>query len=312
MKKTSIILGIIFLLICIASLYMHKVGQGTLTTSAFKDYKIVKASEMKFQVLTMGNPSHKAVILLHGFPESAVMWKKLMSKMSQKGFYCIAPNQRGYSPEARPQKKSAYKYNLLRDDIIAIADAMKIKRFHLVTHDWGCAVGWGVAAQYPKRVLTFTALSIPHIKAFGQAYQKSKTQHKNSSYIRFFQIPVLPEFILARDDYSMLKKLYTNHSKNEIDQYISLFKGNYALSAALNWYRANYDIFKEGFTIGKVTTSTLFIWGNKDAAVDRYGVALTKNYVSGPYRFIELDAGHWLIQEKYDIIEKEILKHIRQ
>jgi len=311
MKKASIGLGIIFLLLCIASLYMYKIGQGTSTKSSLKDYKIVEASKMKFQILTMGNSSDKAVILLHGFPESAIMWKKLMVKLSQSGYFCIAPNQRGYSTEARPRNKSDYDFNLLRDDVIAIADAMKIKKFHLITHDWGCAVGWGVAAQYPKRLSTFTALSIPHIEAFTKAYRKSKAQYKNSQYIRFFRIPLIPEFILARNNYSMLKKLYTNHSKNEVDQYISLFKEKYALTAALNWYRGNFNIFKEGLKVGTVTSPTLFIWGKKDAAVDRYGVSLTKDFVSGPYRFLELDAGHWLIQEKYDVVEKEILKHIK-
>jgi pimeloyl-ACP methyl ester carboxylesterase len=262
MKKKTVIFGIIFLSISIVLLYIFRIGNGS-KTNITGEYKIIKASGFRFQVLTKGKTSGTPVILLHGFPETASMWKNLMKDLAAKGFYCIAPNQRGYSPGARPQRSEDYRYTLLMKDVLNLADALKIKKFHLITHDWGCAVGWGIAAQYPQRIYTFTALSIPHIEAFRKAYKNSKEQYTNSQYIRFFRIPLLPEFLLARNDYSLLKKLYTHHNQSEIKHYIKFFSDTYALSGAINWYRANYQLFDTGFSVGNVA-DTCFIHLGKE------------------------------------------------
>ena len=59
-------------------------------------------------------------------------------------------------------------------------------------------------------------------------------------------------------------------------------------------------------------TLVLFLWGNKDSALRRSGVEWTQDYVSNYYRFVELDAGHWLIQESYEEVQKEILLHLEK
>src|SRR4030042_6205536 len=79
----------------------------------------------------MENPSSEPVILLRGFPETSAMWADLMAKLAEDRYRCFAPDQRGYSPGARPEVAEAYTYPELASDVIALADAVGFKRFHL-------------------------------------------------------------------------------------------------------------------------------------------------------------------------------------
>ena len=58
-------------------------------------------------------------------------------------------------------------------------------------------------------------------------------------------------------------------------------------------------------------TPTLLIWGNQDSAIGRAAVENSAQFMKGPYTFVELDAGHWLIQEKFEAVSGAIMAHLR-
>lgn len=306
------ILLVLFFILVVGYFYVSKVANGKLTGSLPAGYTAIESNNYTFSTRINGNPQDTAVILLHGFPESAAMWTKTLLDLNEKGYYTIAPNQRGYSFGARPQKKSAYQIDQLAEDVIALANALDISKFHLIGHDWGSAVGWQLAATYPDRLYSYVSLSVPHMTAFTRAYLEDSLQYQASSYIRQIQYPKLPEFILARNDYQLLEMAWSAHEQEEIEQYLALFKQKGALTAALNWYRANYPLFLEGVDIGKIDVPVLFIWGSEDIALMRSGIEMTEDYVNGDYRFVELKAGHWLIQEAYDTVQAEITTHLKR
>ena len=99
-----------------------------------------------------------------------------------KNYLVIAPDQRGYSSGARPSKIKDYKINKLTKDIIDIADAFKLTNFHLVGHDWGAAVGWVMSSMFKNRIISYSALSVPHLDAFSKAISNDKIQKKKSYY----------------------------------------------------------------------------------------------------------------------------------
>ena len=82
-----------------------------------------------------GAASDIPVILLHGFPERASCWEDVTPLLNERGLRTVAPDQRGYSPGARPQSVRDYRIDELVDDVIALADALDAPRFHLVGHD---------------------------------------------------------------------------------------------------------------------------------------------------------------------------------
>ena len=100
----------------------------------------------------------------------------LIKLLDNSNFKVVAPDQRGYSPKAKPKGIDSYKIDLLAKDIIDIADVFGFESFHLVGHDWGSAVGWYIASKYPNRLLSWSALSVPHMDAFINAMEHDKIQ----------------------------------------------------------------------------------------------------------------------------------------
>jgi pimeloyl-ACP methyl ester carboxylesterase len=266
--------------------------------------------EFRARVAGFDNPAPLGdLLLLHGFPETSIMYVPLIDAASQAGYRVVAPDQRGYSPGARPAGRSAYHSAQLMADALAIADAVGFDRFHLVGHDWGAAVGWQLAFDSPERLLSYSALSIPHVAAFGAALAANPEQQERSAYMGFFRLPWLPEQIFAVNDFAVLRTLYTDHPATELEEYLAVFSEPGALTGALNWYRASAG--EDGIgTTGTVTTPVLFIWGNQDPAVGRSAVEGQAQYIDGPLEEIELETGHWLMATAPLKVVQAVLAHV--
>jgi pimeloyl-ACP methyl ester carboxylesterase len=284
-----------------------------MTTSTAITIRDTAANGMSFRCREAGPAGGEPVILLHGFPETSHMWTGLMPKLAEAGYRCLAPDQRGYSPGARPEGVGHYRYQDTAADVIALADAVGFGRFHLIGHDWGAGCGWSVVALHPERLLSWAALSVPHVAAFGRAIRENEDQKNRSQYVQFFQAPGVAEAALSANGFERLKGIWSQSTPEEVAEYLSVFSQPGALTGALNWYRGSrgIDPQDDAVTFGPVTVPTLFIWGNQDMAIGRAGVEAAAAYMKGPYRFVELDAGHWLIQEAPGRVTEEILAHLR-
>lgn len=274
----------------------------------------LKIGDLVFDCRVDGNQESELVILLHGFPETSHMWINLMKDFSDMGFYCVAPNLRGYSKGACPKGVNHYSLDKLAKDVIEIARYFKKSKFHLVGHDWGAAIGWKVVHDHQSEILSWTALSVPHLQGFGTAIVKDDQQRKMSQYIRSFQWPVLPEKKIKKNDFELFRKLWKNSDSDEISDYLTVFRNRNQLTAAINYYRSNYKLLRKavkGRILGDIHVPTLFIWGNKDLAIGSVSVDNSHQYIKNNYQYIELDTGHWLIQTKYDELRDSILKHIK-
>jgi pimeloyl-ACP methyl ester carboxylesterase len=301
-----------FLTLLLGFIYIDEIVVGSSVGELPTGYRLVEANGYAFSTKISGDKEGIPVIMLHGFPESSVMWEELMSDLNKIGYYTVAPDQRGYSYKARPDETSQYQISYLVNDVIAIADSLGFDKFHLIGHDWGSGVGWQLASDYPERLLSFTSLSVPHLKAFARAYQEDSLQYMASDYMRNFQTKKLPEYMLAKNNYEVLRSIWSEHKQKEITSYINLLSQTNALTSSINWYRANYNRFSEGFDTGMIDVPVLFVWGNNDSALKRSGIEWTEDYVTNYYRFVELDAGHWLIQESYKKVQNEIILHLEK
>lgn len=270
----------------------------------------INIGKFEFDCRVSGNEQNELIILLHGFPETSFMWIDLMGKLSSIGFYCVAPDMRGYSKNACPKGVKHYKVQKLTSDILNIADAIDKDKFHLIGHDWGAGIGWNIVYNNPKRVISWTALSIPHSRAFSKALKMNKEQKRKSRYIGLFLLPIIPEIIIRWNDFKIFRKLWKNSSTEELENYLTVFKRKQSLTAALNYYRANIGRGKGRQPIGDIETPTLFIWGNKDIGVGAFAVKSNEKYMRGEYTFKELDGGHWLIQTNYSEVEDAIIEHV--
>jgi len=263
-----------------------------------------------FDVREEGPVAGAPVVLLHGFPETSASWRDVMPKLAAAGYHVLAPDQRGYSPRARPSSRRAYRRPELVADVLALADQMDVDRFHLVGHDWGAAVAWGVAMEHPHRLRSLTSLSIPHPAAFRRAAFTSR-QALRSWYMAFFQLPALPEAMLSTRNWIAFRQnlLHSGLSPSFADVYVEHVRQPGALTAAIHWYRGVRPIADARPVL--VSVPTLLIWGSKDAYVDERGVELTERYVRGPYRLeILQNANHWLPEEASARVVELLLSHL--
>ena len=106
----------------------------------------ISVGDFTFDVRVAGPEDGEVVILLHGFPQTSYEWRHQLAALGEAGYRAVAPDQRGYSPGARPPNVEDYAATLLAEDVIGLADAIDADRFHIVGHDWGAAVqpsrGW--------------------------------------------------------------------------------------------------------------------------------------------------------------------------
>ena len=269
----------------------------------------VSVDELTFTCRVSGMENDgEAVILLHGFPETSRMYYDLIPVLVSEGYKVVAPDQRGYSPGARPSKISDYSIDKLSQDVLNIADAFQFEKFHLIGHDWGSAVGWVTVAFHSERVISWTALSVPHLDAFFKAMNNNPEQQRKSQYIKFFKKPILPEFYFSIFGYKYLRDIWRKSSKEEIEKYLEVFKQKGALKSSLNWYRANMK--NDDKSIGDIAAPTLIIYGLKDMAIGEKSVDESVKYLKGYYKIEKLETGHWLIQESFEAVSKSIINHL--
>ncbi len=252
------------------------------------------------------------VILLHGFPESSIMWMPLIEALARAGYRVVAIDQRGYSPGARPSEVEDYEATVLVADVIAVADTVGFDEFHLAGHDWGSAVGWATVFDHAERVRSWTGMAIPHPGAFMDAVRNDPDQQQRSRYFSILQKPILAEFLLTYGGQTQLRQLLAGLPEETRNEYLGILAEPGALTAALNWYRAMDAglAAADGALETVVQTPTLFVWGNRDVFVARASVEGQRPYLIGPYREIELDAGHSLLLEEPEQVISSILSHV--
>ncbi|MDF8264737.1 alpha/beta fold hydrolase [Luteipulveratus flavus] len=276
---------------------------------------------LTFDATDSGPRDGDVVLLLHGFPQDRHAYDRVAARLNDAGLRTIAFDQRGYSPGATPGGRSAYGMKHLVRDALAAADAAGAQTFHVVGHDWGGAVAWALAEHAADRVRTVTVLSTPHPEALVRAF-RTFTQAKKSWYMAFFQLPYVPERAIPRT----LRRTYAGLPEADIERYVARFSTPESLTGPLNWYRAMAGAqvgaltrsLRSGRSGGEpaaprhgITVPTTYIWGRRDFALGREAAELTQEYVEADYRFVELDAGHWLPELNADDVATTVLDRIR-
>jgi pimeloyl-ACP methyl ester carboxylesterase len=266
---------------------------------------------LTFDVIDGGPQDGEPVVLLHGFPQDASAWKHVSPALHQAGLRTLAPDQRGYSPMARPRGRRHYTLRETTADVVALLDAAGLTTAHVVGHDWGGNVAWALGAWHPDRVRTLTAISVPHPAAMAKAMVTSD-QALRSAYVGLFQLPLLPERLLLSGGGNPLRRMLRGGglSKEAATHYVGRMREPGALSAALGWYRALPWGGRD--PVGTVRVPTLHIWSTGDAFLGRTCTEATRQYVDAPYRLEVLDdVNHWVPELAPDRVAELVTAHIR-
>jgi len=260
-----------------------------------------------FDVRDAGPLDGVPVVLLHGFPERSGSWDAVAPLLHERGFRTLAPDQRGYSPGARPPRRRDYTLPRRVDDAAALVDVIG-RPVHVVGQDWGATVAWLLAAGHPERVRTLTAVSVPHPSEFVRALRTSR-QGLASWYMGLFNLPRLPELLGRR---GMLARglLRGGMTEDEVARFRTDIVEYGALPGALGWYRA-MPLTRPGWVDQRVAVPTTLVWGDADSAILRAGIERSGRWVDASYHLEVLeDVSHWIATQAPGQLARIVLERI--
>lgn len=256
--------------------------------------------------ITCQGTSGPVVLLLHGFPDFAYGWTKVMRKLA-KDHIVIAPDQRGYHKTSGPDDVDGYKIDKLVGDIEALVKRISATedglaapgKLTVVGHDWGGAIAWTFGHKHPDLLSKLVIINGPHPDVFIREYNENPEQKNASAYMAFFSTPG-SEGALMANEHKLLVDAFGD-ALLELDKlkYRELFAAS-KLTRMLNWYRANIDTTKGTIAASDITIKvpTLVAWGMKDTALlpgnlvglDKYVEKLTIQHFP--------TATHWVPHEQ--------------
>ena len=259
-----------------------------------------------FDALEAGS-SGEPVLLLHGFPDTSMEWSALMPVLAAAGYHCLAPDQRGYSPGARPTEVDAYKYAELVADAFAIASELG-ERFHVVAHDWGANIAWLMLQKDPSRIASYTAIAVPHYAVWARAVYNDPSMASYLSMLSTWMTPGKGEAFWTA---SAMRNMWTAKPADQREATIAHMTEPGAMTAALNWYRASdgHKSVINDYDIWEVNIPTLLIFGTKD--IGQGTVADSAPYMKGPYRVVQPDGAHFVVDEQPKVVADETLAQLR-
>jgi pimeloyl-ACP methyl ester carboxylesterase len=243
------------------------------------------------------------VLLIHGWPDSARLWRHQVPVLVANGYRVITPDMRGFGRSERPAEVAGYSLRNIVGDVGAILDHFGIDQAHVVGHDWGAGVAWLTAILAQDRVRTLTAISVGH-----PLVPPTIRQAEMAWYQLFFQFTDVAEATLAHDDWAWLRRF--SRGDGDLEQAIADLSRPGALTASLNWYRANLAprMPRPPMTLPPVTAPTMGIWSTGDHYLDGAGLRNSSPFVQAPWRYEEIpDVSHWVPVDAPDRLNELLL-----
>lgn len=279
----------------------------------------VEVNGIRMHYLSAG--SGPLVLLLHGFPEFSYSWRHQIGALS-KNFRVVAPDMRGYNKTDKPPRIEDYSATNLIGDVAGLIQKLSPddKKAILVGHDWGGAIAWMVAMFEPQLIEKLIILNVGHPGTRNRKGFLDFDQMKRSWYMFFFLLPEIPEEVLSRNDFEVLKKMVFDtatrkeaFTEDDVEKYVSSWKEPGALTGAINYYRAipNASYWRE---LGKprnfppIKAPTLLIWGEDDPFLGKQLIENTEEFINAPFRLEYIqNCSHWVQQEAPDEVNRLIL-----
>jgi pimeloyl-ACP methyl ester carboxylesterase len=279
-----------------------------------RDERIPLSTGITLNVCHGGREGAEALLFLHGFPESHRIWRNQMGDLS-RDFRVVAPDQRGFGGSDKPEGVENYQTARVIEDALALMDALGVKTFTLVGHDWGGAVAWAMALQHPDRVERLVVVNAPHPLLFQKSLIEDEAQRAASQYITYLRNPAAEAAIAAMGLETFLERVMLAHAdasklpEEERRRYLDDWAQPGALRAMLNWYRASAIVVPApgeqaeapAWTLApfpKLRMPTLVVWGLKDSALLPLQLARLSDRVEDLRIVTSPSAGHFIPWEE--------------
>ena len=267
-------------------------------------------------VVTAGDPDDDLVVLLHCFPDFWYCWRHQIPALVAAGYYVVVPDQRGYNLSEKPRDLDAYRMRELSGDIAGLIAADGRERAHVTGHDWGAGVAWDLALRHPDTVDRLGIINVPHPTVMRQTLRSNPRQLLRSWYMFAFQLPVIPELVLGRDDargaLDVLEESANPGAFTEADlaHYRDALRRQGAIRGAVNWYRAAFRR-PDSPPRETVEAPTLVVWGDEDVALLPKMATESVGYCRDGHVERVPWASHWVHDEEPERVNEALLGHLR-
>jgi pimeloyl-ACP methyl ester carboxylesterase len=261
---------------------------------------------IRLHVRAAGPADGPVVVLLHGFPEFWMGWKKQIQPLARLGYRVIVPDQRGYGASSKPGAVSDYRIDRLAGDIIGLLDRLGAQQAFIAGHDWGAAVTWWLLTYYPERFKAAAILNVPHPKVMQRTLLSSPSQLLKSWYMFFFQLPWLPEWIVSRQDWSFAARSLVGSSRKgtfnraDLEEYKKAWSQPSAMRSMIHWYRAalRHPRPEREPASWKISVPVRLIWGEEDRFLSKSMAGPSLEYCERGDLVSLPGVSHWVQHEE--------------
>lgn len=266
-----------------------------------------------------GDGGAPLVVCLHGFPDSPRTWESLSAALVGAGYRVVAPWLPGYAPSSRETPLDPMS---VADRLLAFIDAFcPDDPVHLVGHDWGAVCTYLMLYKRPSRLRAAVTLAVPHLRAVEANAPDHPSQLLRSSYMAFFQIPVVAERALRLRNFAMVDKLWRIWSPGFEADPVHMEEVKACLSeslpAPLAYYRALRSpalirSIRSLLTDEPVKVPTLCLHGERDGCLLPALGRGQERYYGSMFDTVHVaEAGHFLHLEQPDTVNPTIVDWLR-
>jgi pimeloyl-ACP methyl ester carboxylesterase len=277
----------------------------------------VQANGVSFTYLEAGRGP--LALCLHGFPDNAHTYDRLLPELAAAGFHAVAPFMRGYAPTS-PAPDGRYQSVLLAQDAVALIDALGGGRAFVVGHDWGASAAYGAAALAPERVTRLVTIGAAHPAAVRGKLANSYERHKGIWHAYFFQMP-FAEQVVAADDFAYIEQWWRDASPEfdpapVIERIKATFREPGVVTAALGYYRHTFHPANRDPALAPLQermsaptpVPTLSLHGTRDrpGRLEAFE-AMDDLFLKGLEKVIVPGTGHFMHVERPDEVNRRIV-----
>ncbi|MGI4805577.1 MAG: alpha/beta fold hydrolase [Janthinobacterium lividum] len=276
--------------------------------------------------LEQGRDDRPVALLLHGWPDDATTWDRVMPKLMVAGYRVIAPWLRGFGQTTFRKKNTLRTGNsgILALDAIALMDVLNIEKFSIIGHDWGSNIAESLATGWPERVKSMALLSTP--PRLG-GMPTPPFRHAQLEWYHWFQATKRGEDAFKADPIGFARIMWENWSpKGWFDeatftQVAESWKNPDFVEVTLHSYRSRWDeaepdpksikLEKEVKSTKTLSLPVLYVQGEVDGVNPLYTSENVHEKFTGQFqRIVMSDVGHFPSREASELLSDHLIKFL--
>src|ERR1700730_9333129 len=263
------------------------------------------------------------VLLLHGIPQTHVLWRKVAPLLAQD-FFLVMTDLRGYGDSSKPpegENHIAYSKRAMAQDQVEVMEHLGFQKFALVGHDRGGRFAHRMALDHPDRLTKLVVLDI--VPAYN-LYQNIGKKFPTIFYYWFLlvQLPPFPESVVANSAEYFLKTMLFRLGGDvpgetipawvgeaAFAEYLRCFRDPATLHAICEDYRAtaSIDLVHDADQSQKIQCPLLVLWAEKGPFHRLFNVLETWRDRANEIHGKALPAGHFFPEQ----IPQQLIEEIK-